>query len=97
MMRMLRRAPPAPTRPSRSAKPAPTRSILPTNLGKGLTEGVSNFLYDTRTELRKVVWPTRDQALNLTALVIGVSVAVAAFVGVVDVLLQKFFQMLAGG
>jgi preprotein translocase subunit SecE len=62
-----------------------------------LTEGVSNFLYDTRTELRKVVWPTRDQALNLTALVIGVSVAVAAFVGVVDVLLQKFFQMLAGG
>ncbi len=96
-MRMLRRAPPAPTRPGRTAKQQPTRSLLPTNVGKGMASSISQFFYDTRSELRKVVWPSREQAINLTALVIGVSIAVAAFVGVVDVLLQKFFQILAGG
>ncbi len=95
-MRMLRRAPPAPpARPSRATKP--TRSLSPTAIGKGFTAGISQFLYDTRTELRKVVWPTAEQTRNLTGLVIGVSLAVAAFVGVVDVALQKFFQLLAGG
>lgn len=96
-MRMLRRAPPAPARPSRSAKQQPARTFLPTNVGKGLTDTISQFLFDTRTELRKVVWPTREQAINLTGLVIGVSIAVAAFVGVVDVLLQRFVQLLSGG
>jgi len=48
-------------------------------------------------ELRKVVWPTREQAVNLTALVIAVSVAVAAFIGVVDIVVQKFFVVLLGG
>jgi preprotein translocase subunit SecE len=62
-----------------------------------MASSISQFFYDTRSELRKVVWPSREQAINLTALVIGVSIAVAAFVGVVDVLLQKFFQILAGG
>jgi preprotein translocase subunit SecE len=66
-------------------------------VGKGLVEGVQTFLFDTRSELKKVVWPTREQAINLTGLVIGVAIAVAAFIGVCDLLLQKFFQLLAGG
>jgi preprotein translocase subunit SecE len=62
-----------------------------------LLDGVREFVYDTRTELKKVVWPTREQAVNLTGLVIAVSVAVAAFIGVADLVLQRFFQMLVGG
>ena len=93
-MRMLRRAPP-PARPVRPPKNG--RVVAPTNVGRQLVGGVSQFIYDTRTELKKVVWPTREQTLNLTALVIGVSLAVAAFIGIVDVVLQKLVQLLIGG
>lgn len=110
-MRMLRRAPQGappkapqrasqtPARPARPSRPAKSTGAprSPLAIGSRLTEGLGQFLYDTRAELKKVVWPTWEQAVNLTALVIAVSVAVAAFVGGIDALLQRFFQMLLGG
>jgi|SRR5579883_2332917 preprotein translocase subunit SecE len=97
-MKLLRRAPPEPVRPIRSQKASrSTHSNSPTEIGKRFTEGISQFLYDTRSELRKVTWPSREQAINLTSLVIGVSLAVAAFIGVTDVILQKIFQLILGG
>jgi preprotein translocase subunit SecE len=96
MMRMLRRAPPAPTRPVRQSK-SPPPAFSPTTIGRGLVDGVREFVYDTRTELKKVVWPTREQTINLTGLVIAVAVAVAAFVGVIDLVFQRLFQLLVGG
>jgi preprotein translocase subunit SecE len=97
-MRMLRRTPPPaparPTRPSRTARPSQSR---PAEIGKRFTEGISQFIFDTRTELKKVVWPTREQTRNLTVLVIAVSLAVAAFIGAVDLVLQKLFQLILGG
>jgi preprotein translocase subunit SecE len=94
-MRMLRKAPPAPVRTTRQSRPA--ASFSPTDVGKGLVDGVRQFVYDTRSELKKVVWPTRDQTINLTGLVIGVAIAVSAFIGVVDLIFQRLFQMLVGG
>jgi preprotein translocase subunit SecE len=92
---MLRRAPPTPVRPARQSRAS--SSFAPTEIGKGLVDGVREFVYDTRTELKKVVWPTREQAVNLTGLVIAVSLAVAAFIGVTDLVFQRFFQILVGG
>jgi len=66
-------------------------------MGKGLVDSVRQFVYDTRSELKKVVWPTREQTINLTGLVIGVAIAVSAFIGVVDLIFQRFFQLLVGG
>ena len=43
-----------------------------------------NYLKDTRSELKHVAWPTQRQAIITTALVIGVSFLVAAFVGAFD-------------
>lgn len=97
-MKLLRRAPPEPVRPIRpqkASRSAPSSS--PVEIGKRFTEGISHFLYDTKTELRKVTWPSREQAINLTSLVIAVSIAVGAFIGLTDVILQKFFQLLIGG
>jgi preprotein translocase subunit SecE len=94
-MRMLRRAPPTPARPVRPQKNG--RVVAPTSVGRQLVGGVGQFIYETRTELKKVVWPTREQTLNLTGLVIAVSLAVAAFIGIVDVVLQKLVQLLIGG
>ncbi len=39
---------------------------------------------ETIAELRKVVWPTRDEAVRLTGIVVAVVVAMSAFLGAVD-------------
>ncbi len=43
-----------------------------------------DFLKEVRVELGKVVWPTRDQTIRLTLIVIFITVMVAFFVGLVD-------------
>ncbi|MBI2909536.1 MAG: preprotein translocase subunit SecE [Chloroflexi bacterium] len=42
------------------------------------------FVVDTISELKKVIWPTRDEAMNLTVIVMIVSIAVGLMLGVVD-------------
>lgn len=97
-MRLLRRAPAEPARPARPTRAArATRTASPTQVGKNLADGIRQFFYDTKSELRKVVWPSREQAVNLTGLVIAVSVAVAAFIGLVDLIVEKVFVLLLGG
>lgn len=53
-----------------------------------------NYIKGVRAELRHVTWPTRKQTVNFTFLVIGISLAVAAFLGFFDTvfsyLLKKF-------
>jgi len=53
-----------------------------------------NFLKEVRFELKKVTWPTRQETIRFTLLVIGVSVGVAAFLGGLDylfsIILTKF-------
>ena len=57
--------------------------------------GIANYLKETRTELRHVSWATRRQAVAYTALVIGLSLVVAALLGFFDLfftyLLKQFF------
>lgn len=43
-----------------------------------------NFLRDAKNELKKVVWPSRKELIKDTLIVIGVSLAVAIFLGVLD-------------
>ena len=58
--------------------------------------GPRRFFRDTRSELRKVVWPTREQATNLTVLVCVASLAVGLFLGGLDLLFAQLFKMLLG-
>lgn len=44
------------------------------------------FLKEVRIELKKVTWPTRQETIKYTAVVIGFSLAVAAFLGGLDFL-----------
>ena len=46
--------------------------------------GIARFYRETIGELRKVSWPTREEALNLTVLVIIVLIAMALLLGSVD-------------
>ena len=52
------------------------------------------YYRETRAELRKVVWPTREEAINLTGIVVGTIVAMSVFFGTVDYLLTQLFKLL---
>ncbi|HET90103.1 MAG TPA: preprotein translocase subunit SecE [Chloroflexi bacterium] len=47
---------------------------------------IVRYLRDTRAELRKVHWPTREEAWNLTKVVLVVTISMAIFLGALDVL-----------
>ena len=52
------------------------------------------FLKEVRLEMRKVNWPTKQETIKYVIIVIGVSAALAAFLGALDfifvTLLNKF-------
>ena len=54
----------------------------------------ARFWRETVAELRKVVWPTRDQATNLTVIVIVTVLAMSAFLGVIDLMLTRIIQLI---
>ncbi len=57
---------------------------------------VTQYLRETRAELRKVVWPTREEATNLTTIVIVTIAVMAAFFGIVDQLFSALVRVLLG-
>ena len=58
---------------------AKTNSILRDN-------AIASYLRETRSELRKVHWPTREEAWNLTKIVLAVTAIMALLLGVLDYL-----------
>jgi len=55
---------------------------------------IITFLKEVRLEMKKVNWPTRQETIRYTLIVIGISVAVAMFLGAFDfiftTLINKF-------
>ena len=47
---------------------------------------IARFYRETVGELRKVTWPTWEEAKNLTIIVLVVLVAMALFLGAIDLL-----------
>ena len=54
------------------------------------------FGKEARAELRKVVWPTRNETLQTTAMVLGVVAVVGMILWGVDILLLKTIAWLIG-
>ena len=52
------------------------------------------YFKETRAEVRKVSWPTREEATNLTLIVLAVTIAMAIFLGAVDFIFQNFIRLL---
>jgi preprotein translocase subunit SecE len=48
-----------------------------------------NYLKDTKAEMKHVSWPTKDQTVAFTLLVIALSVFIAVLLGVFDVGFSK--------
>ncbi len=54
--------------------------------------GLINYLRETRAELRHVTWPTREQAINYTIIVLVISVGTGIFLGLLDYLFAQGLQ-----
>lgn len=51
------------------------------------------FLREVVTELKKVTWPTREQVIRLTAVVIVVSALVGLYLGVLDYIFTMLIEL----
>lgn len=57
-------------------------------------DSIRKYIRETIGELRKVTWPTRQEAMNLTKIVLVVIVVVAVYFFIVDGVLTFVFNAL---
>ena len=52
------------------------------------------FIGETYAELQRVTWPTRDETVRLTIMVIAVAGAVGIFLGIIDLAFTRIFDVI---
>ena len=57
---------------------------------------VREFVQEVLTEFRKVSWPSRQELINSTVVVIVVTVVLAFFLGGVDIVLARAVEWILG-
>ena len=82
--------PPTPPARATTARPRAQTGLA------GRFAGLQKGFRETVAELRKVQWPDRMTTRNLTLVVIGMSVALSALLGLFDALLVRLFERLIG-
>ncbi|MCE5202008.1 MAG: preprotein translocase subunit SecE [Synergistaceae bacterium] len=55
-------------------------------------EKVLDYIRESRAELKKVTWPTKQQVWYSTLVVLAVTFIVSAYLGLVDLLLTGVFS-----
>jgi preprotein translocase subunit SecE len=48
-----------------------------------------NFIAESQFEMRKVVWPTRDETLKTTLVIIAVVIVLSLLLGLIDLILKS--------
>jgi preprotein translocase subunit SecE len=66
------------------------------NIFQRFGHNVRRYFSDTYGELRKVSWPSRQEAIRLTQIVIVVIFIMAAVLGGLDWVYSKIFGLLLG-
>jgi len=51
-----------------------------------IVQRLTNYIKGSSEEMKKVSWPTKKETQKYTLLVVGISLAVAAFLGALDFL-----------
>jgi preprotein translocase subunit SecE len=54
---------------------------------------IKHFFAESRQELRHVNWPTRQEAVRLTSIVIGISLGISVFLGFFDYLFTNIIKV----
>jgi preprotein translocase subunit SecE len=63
-----------------------------TMLGKA-----KDFLSEVKVEVKKVIWPSRKEAVGGTMVVMVVVLIIAVFLGIIDTILSKIVEALIAG
>lgn len=63
------------------------------NEKKNIFSKLATFLKEVHLEIKKVNWPTRQEALKYTLIVIAVSTGVALFLGGLDFIFSRLLNI----
>ncbi|MFQ6015886.1 MAG: preprotein translocase subunit SecE [Anaerolineae bacterium] len=55
---------------------------------------ITRYFRETNSELKKVVWPNRQETLNLTVIVIAVTLVMSASLGLMDFIFSRLFELI---
>jgi len=55
---------------------------------------IKQFFKEVKIELKKVVFPSRDEVIGSTKVVVVLVIIIAVFLGLIDMLLSKLIGML---
>ncbi len=70
----------------------PTALSLGSNAVKIINQAVE-FFREVKAELSKVIWPNREQTVKLTAIVVGVSLLLGFYIGLLDMGFTKLVNL----
>lgn len=58
-----------------------------------MLQAIKKYLLEVKAELGKTTWPNKKTTKNLTVLVVVVSLLLALYIGVFDIILQKLIAL----
>ena len=62
----------------------------------GMWEKLTTFLKEVQVEFSRVNWPTREELINSTSVVLVFSVAFAIFIGIFDLIISFVWKIFLG-
>lgn len=90
------KAQPAVTSQARKDRPTPARRENGGSRGNIITRalrGIVDYFTSTRAELQKVSWPTRQESVRLSGIVIAVTIVSSLALGAVDLMYGELFRI----
>lgn len=61
---------------------------------KGVWKTITQFLKDVRIEMKKVIWPSREEVTNYTAVVLITVAVVSTYLLALDYVLTQLLQLI---
>jgi len=55
---------------------------------------ITKFLKEARQEFKRVNWPTKNETVRYTLIVIGISVIVALYLGLLDYIFTEIIRLI---
>ena len=57
---------------------------------------ITEYFQETKTELKHVIWPTKEQTFYYTAIVVVLSIVIAYYLGIFDFIFSQVLQKIIG-
>lgn len=55
---------------------------------------ITNFFTESKIELKKVSWPSKEELIDSTVVVLVSVILLAIFIGVIDLILSKLVELI---